>query len=79
MLAPNPMRTRPTAWMVVHTRVVSREPSRSTTSPDAATDTKDPSDMHSRINPTLPGVSDRPSRIAGMRETQVANTSPEPA
>ena len=66
-------------WITILTRVVILEPSRSTTRPDAATETKEPRDMHRSMSPISPGVSPRSSRMAGMRETQVAKTNPEPA
>lgn len=73
---PNPAMARPQPTMMAPARMVRLEPSRRTINPEAETETKDPRVMHSSSNPTLPGVSSSPSRIAGRRDTHEAKASP---
>ena len=67
---------RPQPTMMLPVRMVRLEPSRSTISPDADTETNEPRVMHSRSRPMLPGVRSRPSRMAGSRDTQDAKARP---
>jgi len=62
--------------MMLPVRMVLLEPSRSTISPEAETEAKDPSVMHSRMTPTLPGVRPSASLMAGSRDTQEAKARP---
>jgi len=62
--------------MMLPVRMVRLEPKRSTMSPDAETEAKEPSVRHSRMTPTLPGVRSSASRMAGRRETQEAKARP---
>jgi hypothetical protein len=57
-------------------RMVRLEPKRNTIRPDADTERKDPAVMHNSSRPMVPGVRSRPSRMAGSRETQLANATP---
>ena len=62
--------------MMLPVRMVRLEPSRSTISPEADTERKDPAVMHSSSSPMVPGVRFSPSRMAGSRETQEAKAMP---
>lgn len=73
---PRPARTSPAPTMMLPIRMVCFEPNLSTISPDAETEMKDPSVMHSSRSPMFPGVRSSPSRMAGNRDTQVANAMP---
>ena len=61
--------------MMLPIRMVRLEPKRSTIRPEAETEMKEPAVMHSSSSPTVPGVRSRPSRMAGSRDTQLANAS----
>ena len=73
---PNPAIARPQPTMMLPVRMVRFDPNLSTIRPDADTEMKDPSVMHSRSMPMLPGVRSSPSRMAGRRDTQDANARP---
>ncbi|GAP57386.1 hypothetical protein AHiyo1_02300 [Arthrobacter sp. Hiyo1] len=73
---PKPATARPRPTMAPPIRVVNRDPSRITITPDADTERNDATVMHISRRPTVPGVRFRPSRIAGKRDTHDEKARP---
>jgi len=67
---------KPSAFTTAKVITVRRAPSRSTTMPDSGSDSSEPTEATSSSRPIRSGENPRPSRMAGMRDAQLAKFTP---